>query len=235
MPHRWSQAAELRRQQIESGLDITFNHIFKPLLLNSLGELKPNSVLEVGAGTSHLSKAFEERGFQVTAIEPSAGMFAVAEQVLEGSAVTLINCQSFDLPLHKSFDAAVSHLVVHVVEDLSSFLASIAVHLIPGGHLLVTLPHPCFFNCYKKLFQEEYSYMSPASKEISFTITNDPYNQISGVPYHHRPLSSYINALVQSGFSIDGFDEVFPDKDIQRLYGSEWKNPRYCMFSCRKL
>jgi hypothetical protein len=77
--------------------------------------------------------------------------------------------------------------------------------------------------------------MLPASKEISFTITKDPLNEISGVPYHHRPLSTYINAFVEAGFAIDGFDEIFPEDKIQRLYGNKWENPRYCMFSCRKL
>ena len=235
MPHRWSDSAKLRQRQIESGLDITFQHIFKPLILHRLRTLRPRSVIEIGAGTGHLSKAVSDDGVAVTAIEPSPGMFSVAQDVLAGSSVQLLNCQSFDLAPTISFDAAISHLVAHVVDDLVGFFRSIAVHLGAGGHLLITIPHPCFFNDYKKLFDREYSYMVPASKEISFAITNDPGNLITGVPYHHRPLSIYINSLVATGFAIDGFDEIFPDQGVQDLYGVPLENPRYCLFSCRKL
>jgi hypothetical protein len=41
--------------------------------------------------------------------------------------------------------------------------------------------------------------------------------------------------IVKSGFSLDGFDEVFPEYEVQRLYGKGWEYPRYCLFSCRKL
>lgn len=235
MPHRWSNSAELRRKQIESGLDITFNRVFVPLLVHRLGHISPHSVVEIGAGTGHLSRALSDSGFSVTAIEPSPGMFAVAREVLANTAVELLNCHSFDLSPSASFDAAISHLVAHVVDDLPGFLFSIARHLNSGGHLLLTIPHPCFFNEYKNLFNGQYSYMVATSAEISFTITKDPSNPISGVPYHHRPLSTYINSLVTTGFAIDGFDEVFPDKDVQALYGSAWENPRYCLFSCKKL
>lgn len=72
MPHRWSNSAELRRKQIESGRDITFNHVFAPTdLVDRLSDLSPHSVIEIGAGTGHLSRALSDSGFSVTAIEPS--------------------------------------------------------------------------------------------------------------------------------------------------------------------
>jgi hypothetical protein len=77
--------------------------------------------------------------------------------------------------------------------------------------------------------------MTPISKDVSFSISNDKSNEITGVPYHHRPLSAYINTIVESGFAIDGFDEIFPEEQVQRLYPEFWEYPRYCLFSCRKL
>ena len=77
--------------------------------------------------------------------------------------------------------------------------------------------------------------MVSVTKEITFTITKDNENPISGVPYHHRPLSTYINTLVEAGFSIDRFDETYPDGVIQEMYGEKWKTPRYCVFICKKL
>lgn len=235
MPHRWCNSAQIRREQIESGADLTFNEVFKPLLVSRIKSLSPSNVLEVGAGTGHISKELFELGFSVTAIEPSAGMYGVAKDVLSLTDVRLLNCTSFELEKDELYEVAFSHLVAHVVDDLKAFFESIGQHLKASSHFIFSIPHPCFYNEYKGFFGDEYNYMTPMTKNVSFTITKDSQNTISGVPYHHRPLSEYINKLVESGFAIDGFDETYPEDDIQLKYGAKWESPRYCVFTCRKL
>lgn len=234
MLQRWCNSANLRRNQIESGLDLTFNEIFKPAFINQIAALKPKSILEVGAGTGHLSKELSQFNYKITAIEPSYGMFTVAGDVLSGCQVSLINCALRDLPLSQKYNLVFSNLVAHVVDDLPSFLSLIAIHLDKGGHFLFSIPHPCFYNEYKKLFGAEYSYMEHMAKNVSFHISLDNKNEITNVPYFHRPLSTYINSLIRAGFSVDNFEEIYPDKVTQIKYGSLWKTPRYCIFTCKK-
>jgi SAM-dependent methyltransferase len=235
MPHRWCNSAQIRREQIESGADLTFNEVFKPLLVGRIKSLSPSNVLEVGAGTGHISKELSELGFSVTAIEPSAGMYGVAKDVLSLTDVRLLNCTSLELEKNELYEVAFSHLVAHVVDDLNKFFESVGQHLKATSHFIFSIPHPCFYNEYKGFFGDEYNYMTPMTKNVSFTITKDSKNTISGVPYHHRPLSEYINKLVESGFAIDGFDETYPEENIQLKYGAKWESPRYCVFTCRKL
>lgn len=235
MPHRWCNSAQIRREQIESGADLTFNEVFKPLLVSRIKSLSPSNVLEVGAGTGHISKELFELGLSVTAIEPSAGMYGVAKDVLSLTDVRLFNCTSFELEKNEIYEVAFSHLVAHVVDDLKAFFESVGQHLKASSHFIFSIPHPCFYNEYKGFFGDEYNYMIPMTKNVSFTITKDPQNTISEVPYHHRPLSEYINKLVESGFAIDGFDEIYPEDDTQLKYGAKWESPRYCVFTCRKL
>lgn len=235
MPTRWCNSAQLRRYQIESGLDLTFNEVFKPLISARVSELRPSRVLEVGAGTGHMAKAISSLGSDVTAIEPSHGMFTVAREVLRDDNVRLLNCTSFDLPFDAHFDLAYTHLVAHVIDDLIGFFGSIGRHLVPGGNFIFSIPHPCFYNSYKGLFGDEYKYTTPIAKDIVFTITKDPDNSISGVPYHHRPLSSYINSAIGAGFLISHFDEIMPTAEVQSKYGEPWNEPRYCIFTCAKL
>ncbi|MDT0511707.1 MULTISPECIES: class I SAM-dependent methyltransferase [unclassified Halomonas] len=235
MPHRWCNSAQIRREQIESGKDLTFNEVFKPLLVSRIKSLSPSNVLEVGAGTGHISNELFKLGFSVTAIEPSAGMYGVAKDVLSLTNVRLLNCASFDLEQDEFYEVAFSHLVAHVVDDLFAFFESIGQHLKANSHFIFSIPHPCFYNEYKGVFGDEYNYMTPMIKNVSFTITKDSQNTISGVPYHHRPLSEYFNKLVESGFAIDGFDETYPEDDVQEKYGAKWETPRYCVFTCKKL
>jgi 2-polyprenyl-3-methyl-5-hydroxy-6-metoxy-1,4-benzoquinol methylase len=235
MPHRWSNCAELRRAQIESGVDITYNHVFEPIFRKKVSALDCNSILEVGAGTGHLSKALANAGHKLTAIEPSEGMYVVAKDVLRGTSVNLINCAVGDLPVEEEYEVAISHLVAHVVDEIDEFFQSVAGHIDKAGHFIFSIPHPCFFNGYKNLFGNKYTYIKTQTKDISFSITKDKTNLITGVPYHHRPLSCYINALVRSGFAIDELEETWPTTAVQSMYGQEWENPRYCVFTCKKL
>lgn len=233
--YKWCDFADLRRQQIEARIDITFVDVFQPMFRSWITELSPKRVIEIGAGTGHLSKALTGGPFTITAIEPSPGMHAIATNVLSGENVELIHCSSFELPTLPKFDLAFSHLVAHVVDDLNAFLVSVAAHLEQLGHFLFSIPHPCFYNSYKRFFGNEYNYMSELSKMVSFTITKDPNNIISGVPYHHRPISAYINSIVEAGFVVNGFHEIFPPHEIQVKYGKPWEVPRYCVYICKKL
>lgn len=233
MPRRWCNQAELRSHQIESGLDLTFSEVFLPLFFGKLRTFRPEKALEVGAGTGHLSLAMKAEIVDLTAIEPSMGMFKEAVRVLEGSDVRVLNCTAQELPRDIVYDLCISHLVAHVVDDLSGFLTSIREVLDSNGHLVFSLPHPCFYNDYKRLFSDdEYMYMREQSKEISFSITNDPDNRIERVPYHHRPLSSYFSAIRNAGLFVSEFEEVFPPRETQEKYGALWQAPRYCLFIC---
>lgn len=235
MPHRWCASAEIRRKQIESGVDLTFVEVFKPLFVKWVCDLQPSRAIEIGAGTGHLSQALVSAGFPITAIEPSPGMYEIACDVLAGTDVQLVNCSSFELEESEPFDVAFSHLVAHVVEDLEGFLKSVSAHISEGGYFLFSIPHPCFYNAYKKFFGDEYNYMEQLRKEVSFAVTNDPENTITGVPYHHRPISSYMNSICAAGLLLSRFHEVYPPKELQLKYGALWENPRYCTFVCKKL
>lgn len=233
MPNRWCNSAKIRQQQIESGADLTFNNVFNPLIIKKIQSINPKNILEVGAGTGHLSKSLFDIGLNVTAIEPSLGMYEVAKDILSTTNVRLINCTSSELKNDNLFDLAFSHLVAHVVDDIGMFFESIKQHLTPNGYFIFSIPHPCFYNQYKMFFGDEYNYMKPMMKNVSFTITKDSTNIIDGVPYYHRPLSEYINKLVASGFIIEHFDEIYPSDEIQAMYGTRWEYPRYCTFTCR--
>lgn len=234
MPNRWSNNAKIRKLQIESGLDITFSKVFLPKFAELICLLKPKTVLEVGAGTGHMSYELSKFFFEITAIEPSLGMYEIAKEVLSKSDVKLLMLTISELSKSNKYDFVFSHLVTHVVEDIFDFLNEIAIRINENGHLIFSIPHPCFYNEYKKIFDKKHKYMEPLSTEISFKITNDNLNEISKVPYHHLPLSHYINTIIKSGFNIEKFEEIYPDKKTQMLYGSLWEKPRYCMFVCTK-
>jgi len=230
MPERWNKAAQLRKEQIESGLDITFNRVFVPHFQKCIEAETPRSVLEVGCGTGHLSAKLVKICQDIEALEPSPGMHAVAAEVLADSEVVLHHVSAEKFKSNRKFDVVLSHLCGHVVADLDSFFRSCAAFVAPSGSFILSLPHPCFWNEYRRVFPtEDYRYMQEAFASTTLYITKDPNRPIEAMPFHHRPLSRYLNALHGCGMALKSLDEIVPSKAVQAEYDAEWLFPRYCV------
>ena len=229
MPRTWDNNARIRANQIDSGLDLTFSKVFVPFFRDVLGKQELKTVLEVGGGTGHLARELAALVGQYVLIEPSIGMYLVARETLESSDVELYNqtveeFSNFD----RRFDLVLSHLCMQVVPNISSFLNALASTLTPSGAYLLSLPHPAFYNDYKRFFsRDSFSYMEVRAATVSFTVTLDPNTPIEGVLYHHRPISTYIAALSDAGLVVSSFVEIYPSHQIQDLYGAPWLTPRY--------
>ncbi|MDY0281229.1 MAG: class I SAM-dependent methyltransferase [Salinivirgaceae bacterium] len=235
MEAAWDKAGDARRQQIESGSDLTFCKVFVPYYVELVVRLKPASLLEVGCGTGHLSARLAEYVPTVVAIEPSHGMYEIALQTLANRGVIVRNRTVQDYDDDICFDLIISHMCVQVVADLDVFLSGVARHMSGQSVLILVLPHPCFYNDYKEFFtSEEYEYMKESRKLVSFTITKEPGTRISNVPYSHRPLSQYFSCLRDHDLLLTDFVEVYPEPEIEALYGTPWGVPRYCIMYAEK-
>jgi SAM-dependent methyltransferase len=231
MCSKWDSAAGLRRSQIEGGLDLTFSKVFVPAYCSMFNFLRPSSVLEVGSGTGHLALELSRLTDRYVGLEPSTGMITHAREVLEGRNVMLVHSSIENFMTEERFDLVLSHLCLQTVGNYLDFLSAAAKLLAKGGIFLISIPHPAFFNDYKKIFPNEtFSYMEERHKTIDFSITLDSTRTIAGVPYFHRPLDQYMLSLSRAGLSLCYLNEIFPSVDVQALYGSPWKTPRYLIF-----
>lgn len=232
MDNEWDLAARLRREQIEAGKDLTFSKVFVPIYSSLVSSLRPSSILEAGAGTGHLALELSRLvPARYVAVEPSKGMMAEAADVLRGRPVTLLQTCIEDFSTDESFDMILSHMCLQTVDKVVEFLSAVARRLATGGVYLISIPHPAFFNNYKRVLPvETFSYMHEQGALINFTISLDPLALIRKVPYFHRPLSKYFKAFSDAGLSVTYMKEIFPSNDVQALYGSPWQTPRYLLW-----
>jgi ubiquinone/menaquinone biosynthesis C-methylase UbiE len=227
--------APRRREQIESGQDITFSKVFVPFYRSLVLGMRCNSIIEVGCGTGHLAKEFSQIAERVYALEPSVGMHSIAADVLRDSRVTLVHNSVEQYQATEQFDCAVSHLCAQAVTDLSAFLKGCTGLLNSNGQLIFSIPHPCFWNDYQRYFNSQgFDYTVEQFTVATLTISLDRESQMTEIPFNHRPLSRYVEVISQCGFAVDRFHEIFPTADVQSLYPKPWERPHFCVFQSNR-
>ena len=226
----WKYAAEKRKEQIESGLDITYHKIFLPKWLEIVESSKAKHALEIGAGTGHLTKEISSKVISLDAIEPSLSMFEVASQVLRGSKVNIFNESSFTFKTEFKYDLIYSHMCSHCIKDFSAHVDKVMSFLGTGGDFIFSIPHPCFYHFYKNHFKDDFDYVEKKDKDVDFIISSDPNNVLDKVSFYHRPLEYYINTLADKGLNIAHIMEVTPNNMGIDLY---WEFPRYLIIDVK--
>lgn len=81
----------------------------------------PQSILEIGGGTGHLSLALSKIMPNILMLEPSSGMNDVAAHVLSNSKVSLMKIKLEELELGEKYDLIISHMVLHTITDINNF------------------------------------------------------------------------------------------------------------------
>ncbi|MEZ5328822.1 MAG: methyltransferase domain-containing protein [Verrucomicrobiales bacterium] len=103
-------------------------------IIQHLG-LKPGSrILDVGAGTGSYSFALADRGFEITALEPSKVM---TSQASDHPRVSWVTASAESLFFESaSFDAAILILCIHHFTDLAQALTEVQ-RVVGGGSILL--------------------------------------------------------------------------------------------------
>ncbi len=118
-------------------------------------------------------------------------------------------------------------MVLMNVLDAGNFLHAAHRVLRPGGALIATLTHPCFWPVYKGYDSEPwFDYSQETLINAPFTISLEEKSDFS-TTHVHRPLSQYLTSAVDAGFEIHEVREPLPNPVLMAKYPTTWKYPRY--------
>lgn len=107
-----------------------------PLLRECLGWNKGMRIMDFGAGTGLLTSHVAPLVAKVVAVDTSAAMLQALAQKQELRDLVEARCQDILVePLDDRFDAVVSAMALHHVEDTARLLGCFRKHLKPGGQL----------------------------------------------------------------------------------------------------
>lgn len=182
--------------------DPSRRYILNPVLFELVGNIANRTILDAGCGTGYLCRLFAKQGAQVTGIEPAFSFFEYATEREQATPLGIRYLQqdlsTFTL-FQAEFDIVVANMVFMDIPDYRSAIHNCIMALKPGGLFVFSLLHPCFDEMDRSNFEKGYStkgYIRVDEYLHEFSI-----QQKFGY-YIHRPLSNYINLVIDEGCAI---------------------------------
>ncbi len=206
----WETHAAWWIEGFTDGADPEYEEQILPLAAAELATAK--RVLDVGCGDGQISRRVARSGADVVGIDPTWNCVSVAAQ--RGGA-SFACSEAAALPFaDASFDAAVACLVFEHIREVDEAIAEVARVLQPGGRFCFFLNHPLLQTPNSGWIDdhvldppEQYwrigAYL--VEQESDEEVEKDVF-----IPFIHRPLSRYVNALAENGLLIERMLEPAP-------------------------
>src|SRR5690349_16853650 len=187
--------------------------------LGLIPDLTGKRVLELGCGSGHsLSYLSENRhAGELWGLDISEEQICFTQELLEKKDIpaTLLLSSMDENPgiPEEYFDLVLSIYALGWTPDLARTLALVHSYLKPGGTFLFSWEHPVYRSLRYESGLAKYVFETSYFDECP---TLDPSWKGVEIVIHHRKMSSYLNAIVNSGLVIERMIESEPNTALAR-------------------
>jgi SAM-dependent methyltransferase len=233
----WERHAGWWQEGFTDGADPEYEEQIIPLAAEWLRGA--DRVLDVGTGEGQLARLAVKGGAGlVVGVDPTWGQLTVARERAGGPLYT--RGAAATLPCRRgAFDAVMACLVFEHIEDYAEAIGEVARVLRPGGRFLFFLNHPLLQTpgsgwIDDHILEEQYWRIGP------YLIEDNSDEEVApGVllPFIHRPLSRYVNAMADHGLLVERMEEPAPPEGfLERAeeYRAAATIPRLLFLAARK-
>ena len=222
------------------GADAEYAEQLLPLAAEHLAGV--SRVLDVGCGEGQVARlaATVPGVVRVSGVDVSWRQLAAAAQ--RGGGVGVARSEAALLPFPEaSFDAVIACLVFEHITDAVAAIVEVGRVLEPGGRFLFFLNHPMLQTpgsgwIDDDILGEQYWRIGPYLCE---DLTVEEVDRGVWIPYVHRPLSVYVNALAAAGLVVTHMGEPAPPPGFlawaQQEYPGAATIPRLLFLRTEKL
>ncbi|MFP5326126.1 MAG: class I SAM-dependent methyltransferase [Acidimicrobiia bacterium] len=205
----WEQNAQWWQDGFTEGVDAEYTEQILPLAAEHLAGAR--RVLDVGTGEGQVARLAARAGADVVGTDITWAQVTVARERGGGPAYARSGAAS--LPFRReAFDCVIACLVFEHIDAVDAAIAEVGRVLEPGGRFLFFLNHPLL--------------QTPNSGWIDDQILMEQYWRIGAylvedktleevekdvfIPFIHRPVSRYVNAMAANGMLITRMEEPAP-------------------------
>jgi SAM-dependent methyltransferase len=171
-------------------------------------------VLDVGCGEGQISRLAVDGGAQlVVGVDPTANQVGVAHERGGGPAYARAGAAALPFP-DASFDAVVACLVFEHIREVDEAIAEVARVLAPGGRFCFFLNHPLLQTPNSGWIDDQI--LDPPEQYWrigEYLVEDETIEEVEKgvfIPFIHRPLSRYLNALIEHGLVLQRMEEPSP-------------------------
>ena len=235
----WERHAAWWHEGFSEGADPEYEEQMLPLAAEHLAGA--HRVLDIGCGEGQVSR-LATRGGASTVIGVDPTWAQVVEARRRNGGPTYVRAGAKALPFRDgSFDAVVACLVFEHIVDVDDAIAEVGRVLAAGGRFLFFLNHPLLQTPNSGWIDDQM--LDPPEQYWRIGAYLDESVRIEEVakgvhlPYVHRPLSRYVNALAANGLYIETMLEPPPPPGFVALapeYEDAASIPRLLFLRCWK-
>ncbi len=198
-------------------------------------------ILDVGCGDGQIARlAWTLGAHAVLGVDPTWNQITVAHERGGGPAYARAGAGSLPFA-DAAFDAVVACLVFEHIRDVDDAIAEVARVLEPGGRFCFFLNHPLLQTPNSGWIDDQFLDPPEQYWRIGpYLVEDETIEEVEKgvfIPFIHRPLSRYVNALVANGLSIEHMSEPSPPPGFlarAEEYGQAATIPRLLYLRTRK-
>ena len=211
MDNGWQASADAWIADMGEHGDFGRRYVLDPIMLPRALRLSPRKALDIGCGEGRFCRMLRQNGVEVTGIDPTPALIAAARA--RDTAGAYFQAVAELLPFgNEAFDLVVSYLSLIDIPDIHAAIPEMARVLRPGGSLLIAN-----LNSFNTACVETGWIKDSDGQRLYYPIDNYLQESATWIEYrgirvinHHRPMSTYLRALVDAGLNLTFFDEPAP-------------------------
>lgn len=210
-----------------------------PALRAMLPDLRGQRVLDLGCGYGWFCRFAGESGAaEVLGLDVSERMLAQADASTRDPAISYARAdlETVELPAGK-YDLVYSSLTLHYLTNLNRLFEQIQQALLPAGRFVFSVEHPIY------TAPNQPGWLTVGERQVwplDAYLEEGPRSTnwlAQGVIKQHRTIGSYLNSLIQSGFTIERVEEWGPTAEQvaeQPEYALELQRPPFLLVAASR-
>ena len=205
----WEDHADWWQEGFTAGADPEYEEQIIPLAREHLAGAR--RVLDVGCGEGQIARVLPSA--HVIGIDPTWAQLAEARTRGGGPAYARGTADALPLAAD-AFDAVVACLVFEHIRAVDAAIAEVARVLEPGGRFVFFLNHPLLQTPNSGWIDDHV--LDPPEQYWrigAYLVEDETIEEVDKgvfIPFVHRPLSRYVNALADNGLTIVHMEEPAP-------------------------
>ncbi len=239
MSDLWETNAVWWQNGFTDGADPEYEEQILPMARAHLVDAR--SVLDIGCGEGQVARLAAANGAaRVIGVDPTAAQLTLAQ--LRNGGPQYVRSGAAALPFASgAFDAVVACLVFEHIREIDAAIAELARVLVEGGRFLFFLNHPLLQTPNSGWIDDQI--LDPPEQYWrvgSYLVEDETIEEVEKgifIPFIHRPMARYVNALIANDLYVEHMAEPAPPPGFLKRakeYADAATIPRLLFLRARK-